>query len=65
MIQTGGKLGACYNPAVAVTLTSNSLMFLDNSKLYLSHYAPYYVIGPFAGGALAGLFHLIHKKFLL
>lgn len=65
MIQTGGKLGACYNPAVAVTLTANAITFLDDSKGYLTHYAPYYFVGPLIGGALAGIFHLIHKHVLL
>ena len=65
MIQTGGKLGACYNPAVAVTLTANAVTFLDDNNSYLSHYAPYYFVGPFLGGAIAGVFHLLHKHVLL
>lgn len=65
MIQTGGKLGACYNPAVAVTLTVNSMIFLDNPSGYLTHYAPFYFIGPLVGGMLAGFFHLLHKHVLL
>ena len=65
MIQTGGKLGACYNPAVAVTLTANAVIFLDDPAGYLTHYAPYYFIGPLIGGMFAGMFHLFHRKVLL
>ena len=65
MIQTGGKLGACYNPAVAVTLTVNQVTYLNNTNGQLSHYLPYFLMGPFLGGALAGIFHHhIHKKVL-
>lgn len=65
MIQTGGKLGACYNPAVAVTLTLNAMFFIDDSVGYLTHYSPYYFAGPLIGGLLAGFFHLVHKDVLL
>lgn len=65
MIQTGGKLGACYNPAVAVALTINQSIFLNNETSYLTHYSPYYFLGPFLGGALAGFFHLLHRNVLL
>lgn len=65
VIQTGGKLGACYNPAVAITLMCNGVAFLDNSFGYLTHYTPYYFVGPLLGGALAGLFHLMHHDLLL
>ena len=64
MITTGGKLGACYNPAVAVTLTGNAVTFLDDETGYLKHYAPYYFIGPLLGAALAGVFHIMHKNVL-
>ena len=65
MIQTGGKLGACYNPAVAVALTANAMFFIDDSVGYLTHYSPYYFAGPLVGGLIAGFFHLVHKNVLL
>ncbi len=64
MIQTGGKFGACYNPAVAITLTTNAAAYLGNRTGYLSHYCTFYVIGPLLGASLAGLFHLMHKSVL-
>ena len=48
-----------------MTLTINAIMYLDDGKGYLTHYAPYYFVGPFLGAALAGLFHLLHKNALL
>ena len=65
MVKAGGRLGACYNPAVAVTLTVNSVLYLDNTENYLSHYFKTYFFGPLLGGILAGVFHIIHKRFVL
>ena len=65
MVKAGGRLGACYNPAVAVTLTVNSVLYLDNTENYLSHYFKTYFFGPLLGGILAGLFHFLHKRFVL
>ena len=65
MVKAGGRLGACYNPAVAVALTVNSVIYLDNTEHYLSHYFKTYFFGPFLGGIFAGLFHIVHKKFVL
>ena len=61
MVKAGGRLGACYNPAVAVCLTLNSVLYLDNTEHYLSHYFKTYFIGPFLGAIIAGFFHLVHK----
>ena len=61
VVKAGGRLGACYNPAVAVCLTLNSVLYLDNTEHYLSHYFKTYFIGPFLGAIIAGFFHLIHK----
>ena len=65
MGQTGGKLGACYNPVVGLVAMVNAVSYLDNNSGYLTHYTPYYVIGPLLGGLFAGLFHLLHKHVLL
>ena len=44
---------------------ANAQAYLHNRTGYLTHYTPYYVIGPLIGASLAGLFHLTHKGVLL
>jgi len=65
MVSAGGRLGACYNPAVATTLTTNAVIYLDNDYDYLTHYFKSYFFGPLIGGFIAGVFHAFHKKFVL
>ena len=61
VISATNKLGACFNPAVGVALTSNSVMMLSSESkagnAYLYHYCYAYIIGPLVGGLMAGLFH--------
>lgn len=61
MIKTGGRLGACYNPAVGVALLVNQNLWLTNTNNYLTHYSYAYLAGPAFGGLAAGLFHLLHN----
>ncbi len=60
-IASTNKLGACFNPAVGIALTANSIWKLG-SQHYLYHYLYAYTLGPALGGLLAGLFHNIHKE---
>ena len=53
--------GACFNPAVGVTLTLNSMFYFGKAS-YLHHYAYAYTLGPALGGLCAGLFHLLHRE---
>jgi len=52
----GGISGGCFNPAigVALTITGNS----NYKSLWI------YLIGPLAGGLLAGLFNLAHANYI-
>ena len=65
-IAATNKFGACFNPAVAVSLTVNQIAMLsDASKAsngYLYHYTYAYILGPLFGGLLAGIFHNIAAK---
>ena len=63
--QTGVKLGACYNPVVAVALPVFAKMFLTEDTDHIFHYIPFYIIGSLLGACLAGLFHLWHRDVLL
>ena len=63
--QTGIKLGACYNPIVAVALPVFAKIFLEEETDHLFHYVPFYIIGSLIGACLAGLFHLKHREILL
>lgn len=59
------RLGACFNPAVGISLSAFSVMkystFYENTH-FMTHYTYAYTLGPALGGLLAGLFHLVHKK---
>jgi len=61
IIAATNALGACFNPAVAIALTSNSLFMLPSDmkagNAYLYHYLYAYILGPLTGGLLAGVFH--------
>jgi glycerol uptake facilitator-like aquaporin len=61
MISGTNSLGASFNPAVSVALTTNSVLYYDPQS-YMYHYLYAYMLGPYAGGLLAGLFHLWHAK---
>jgi len=61
MISGTNQLGACFNPAVGVSVTINALIRLG-SEQYISHYLYAYTLGPALGGCLAGLFHIFHAK---
>ena len=61
-IKTGGKLGGCFNPAVGLTVGTFSLYHLEDANGELSHYIYAFMLGPLIGGAIAGLFSLIHSK---
>lgn len=65
MLRTGDKLGVCFNPALVLALTSNSLLFLGEGTKYLTHYMPFYFIGPILGACMAALFHAIHRNVML
>ena len=56
------RTGAGFNPAVCAAQIALSLMELDNTNGYLTHYAYAYLAGPWIGGALAGIFHNIYIK---
>ena len=43
----------------------NSITFLENENNSLTHYTPYYFVGPLIGATLAGGFHILHKMVLL
>ena len=62
VISGTNKLGACFNPAVGVSLTVNQLIRISTDSKYYE-YVWVYTLGPYIGGLLAGFFHLIHKKF--
>ena len=62
MIKTGMRLGACFNPAVGLTLILNQFLWLENTNGYLTHYWYAYIGGPAVAGVLAGIFHLMHAK---
>ena len=62
MIKCGMRLGACFNPAVGMSLILNQYLWLENTNEYLTHYAYCYLLGPAIGGFAAGLFHLIHSR---
>ena len=53
------KFGACFNPAVGISLTASQILY-NGSKHYLYHYLYAYTLGPALGGLFAGLFHHIH-----
>lgn len=70
VISGTNKLGACFNPAVATGLTTYSIIritpLLDEATPSASNYFLYaylwcYMVGPWIGGALAGLFHMFHR----
>jgi len=61
-IQTGGKLGGCFNPAVGLSVGTFSLFHLEDVNGSLAHYMYAFILGPLLGGALAGGFSLIHSK---
>ena len=66
-IVTGtNKLGASFNPAVAIAITTNSVARFDLpvpfNQTALTHYLYAYTLGPAIGGLLAGIFHLFHAK---
>lgn len=61
-IQTGGKLGGCFNPTVGLALTSFSMFHLEDVNNSLVHYSYAFIMGPLLGGALAGAFSLVHRK---
>ena len=66
VISGTNKLGAAFNPAVGVSVTTYSVLRIDNegeSNSYLYTYLWCYVLGPYIGGLCAGLFHLIHRGF--
>ena len=54
-------LGACFNPAVAVAITTNAILKLGSAH-WIYHYMYAYTLGPALGGLLAGLFHIVHAK---
>ena len=54
-------LGACFNPAVGIALTSNSIAVLGGAH-YMRHYLYAYTLGPSLGGLIAGLFHIFHRE---
>ena len=60
-IMTGGKLGGCLNPAVAVGLTSMQTTHLGNENGIYKHYYYAYILGPLIGGACAGGFAILHR----
>ena len=60
LIMAGGKYGACYNPAVGLSLGLWGVWNL--SATYIKHYMYLYILGPFIGGLLAGGFHNVHQK---
>ncbi len=62
MISGTNKLGACFNPAVGVSVTLNSIFWLGSGKSYLFHYLYAYMLGPILGGILAGMLHILHAK---
>jgi len=53
------KLGACFNPAVGIALTTNAMLYMGKQH-YLYHYLYAYTLGPALGGLCAGLFHIFH-----
>ena len=55
------KLGACFNPAVGLTLTTNSIVMLGSAH-FRYHYLYAYTLGPALGGLCAGLFHIFHRE---
>ena len=59
VISGTNSLGACFNPAVGITLTTNSIIWLGKTE-YMYHYVYAYTLGPLLGGICAGFFHLFH-----
>ena len=55
------SLGACFNPAVGLALTSNSIAMLGSAH-FRYHYLYAYTLGPALGGLCAGLFHIFHRE---
>ena len=62
VISGTNKFGACFNPAVGIALTSNSIFLKATGGHYLYHYVYAYTLGPALGGLIAGLFHIFHAK---
>ena len=66
VISGTNKLGACFNPAVGVGVTTYAVARIDTgdaSNEYLWHYLWCYTVGPWIGALCAGLFHRIHRTF--
>ena len=61
-IRTGGKLGGCFNPAVGLSVSTFSVIHLEDVNNSLCHYMYAFCLGPLLGGALAGAFNLVHRK---
>jgi len=61
LIMAGGKLGACYNPAVGVALPIWANSTLADAS-HIMHYMYAYIVGPYVGATIAGAFHNIHKS---
>ena len=57
VIYAGSGFGACYNPAIGLSF---AIIDLWVSNLYIYWYM--YILGPFIGGALAGLVHWVHES---
>ena len=55
--------GACFNPAVALGQTIFAAITLDSNapqQASIHHYCYIYFIFPMVGGALAGLWQIVH-----
>ena len=53
----GSISGACFNPTAGIAIT----FFGNKSTASQYQHLWIYIAGPFLGGLLAGIFHLIHK----
>ncbi len=60
-IAATNKLGACFNPAVGIAVTTNSIVWIGKEH-YLYHYLYAYTLGPAAGGLMAGFFYNMFEE---
>ena len=66
VISGTNKLGASFNPAVSTGLTTYSVLRKDipdgETNQWLYHYLWCYVLGPYIGGLIAGMYHLLAAR---
>jgi len=65
LIAGTNTIGACFNPAVSISLTIDALVRYWSTSVdttYMTHYLYAYTLGPAIGAMLAGFFFIFHRK---